>query len=67
MLQHTLYFKHRLRENSNRGEIVFCYEFMPTKAKKFLLNETKNEKERREDLVGIFLKMANQVVSCLQN
>lgn len=41
-------FNTRAKENSNRGEIAFCYKFMLTKGKKPLLNKTTEEKKLKQ-------------------
>lgn len=37
-------FNIRVKENLNRGEIVFCYKFVLIKGKKFFLNKIIEEK-----------------------
>lgn len=38
-------FKIRAKENSNRGEIPFCYKFLLTKGKKFFWKRQLKEKK----------------------
>lgn len=62
---------HRTKENSNR-EIAFCYKFMLTKGKKFLLNKAIEEKRngtvrKKRSPCRKLKERSDQIGVCLQN